>query len=44
VSVEVRFMGPNGGTRQRIDGVRLKDYRGKALTILKDANTLTTAE
>lgn len=44
VSVEVRFMGPNGGTRQRIDGIRLKDYRGKALTILKDANTLTTAK
>jgi len=44
VSIEVRFMGPNGGTVQRIDGVRLEDYRGKALTILRQANNVATAQ
>ncbi|MFT4852640.1 MAG: hypothetical protein ACI82A_003133 [Candidatus Azotimanducaceae bacterium] len=44
VSVEVRFMGPNGGTLQRIDSIRLKDYRGKKLTILKESNDLTTVQ
>jgi hypothetical protein len=44
VSVEVRFMGPNGGTVQRMEGVNLTDYRGKALTILRKVDNVAVAK
>ncbi|MFT5928826.1 MAG: hypothetical protein ACI805_001954 [Candidatus Azotimanducaceae bacterium] len=43
MSVEISFMGPNGGTVQRVGAINLKDYRGKALIISRKANNIATA-
>ncbi len=44
VTVEVRFMGPLGGTVQRIENVSAQDYRGKALTVLRKTNNTTMVQ